>query len=61
VLVWQDMAGLRQGKLQRFVKRYANLAQVLSDAASDYVDDVRTGTFPTQEHTFPMSTERSLP
>ena len=53
VLVWQDMAGLRQGKLQRFVKRYANLAQVLSDAASEYVDDVRTGAFPTQEHTFP--------
>jgi 3-methyl-2-oxobutanoate hydroxymethyltransferase len=61
VLVWQDMAGLRRGKLQRFVKRYANLAQVLSDAASAYVDDVRTGAFPTQEHTFPMSTERSLP
>jgi 3-methyl-2-oxobutanoate hydroxymethyltransferase len=61
VLVWQDMAGLRQGKLQRFVKRYANLAQILSDAAGEYVDDVRTGAFPTQEHTFPMSTERSLP
>jgi 3-methyl-2-oxobutanoate hydroxymethyltransferase len=60
VLVWQDMAGLRQGKLQRFVKRYANLAQVLSDAASEYVDEVRTGAFPTQEHTFPMSTERRV-
>ena len=61
VLVWQDMAGLRRGKLQRFVKRYANLAQVLSDAASGYVEEVRTGAFPTQENTFPMSTERSLP
>jgi 3-methyl-2-oxobutanoate hydroxymethyltransferase len=61
VLVWQDMAGLRQGKLQRFVKRYANLAHVLAEAASEYVDDVRTGAFPTQEHTFPMTTERSLP
>ena len=61
VLVWQDMAGLRQGKLQRFVKRYANLARVLSEAASEYVDEVRTGAFPAQEHTFPMSTERSLP
>jgi 3-methyl-2-oxobutanoate hydroxymethyltransferase len=61
VLVWQDMAGLRRGKLQRFVKRYANLAQVLSDAATEYVDDVRAGAFPTQENTFPMSTERSLP
>ena len=61
VLVWQDMAGLRQGKQQRFVKRYANLAQVLGDAATSYVDDVRTGAFPTGDHTFPMTSERSLP
>ena len=29
VLVWQDMVGLRRGKMSRFVKQYANLAQVL--------------------------------
>ena len=28
VLVWQDMVGLRQGKMQRFVKQYANLAEI---------------------------------
>ena len=33
VLVWQDMAGLRQGPMPRFVKRYAELADVLSAAA----------------------------
>jgi 3-methyl-2-oxobutanoate hydroxymethyltransferase len=52
VLVWQDMVGLRQGKMARFVKQYANVAQVLSDAASSYVDVVRTGVFPTEAHTF---------
>ena len=52
VLVWQDMAGLRQGKMQRFVKQYANLAQVIGDAAASYVDEVRRGAFPTAAHTF---------
>ena len=52
VLVWQDMLGLRRGKLQRFVKQYANLAQVVSDATAAYVDEVRNGTFPTDAHTF---------
>jgi 3-methyl-2-oxobutanoate hydroxymethyltransferase len=52
VLVWQDMAGLRGGKLSRFVKRYADLRGVLDDAARRYADDVRSGAFPTTEHSF---------
>lgn len=52
VLVWQDMAGLRTGKLPRFVKRYADLDAVLSDAAERFATDVRGGQFPAEEHTF---------
>ena len=52
VLVWQDMAGLRQGKAPRFVKRYADLAGVLETAARAYAADVESGAFPTDEHTF---------
>ena len=52
VLVWQDMLGLRRGKMQRFVKQYANLAKIIGDAASAYVDEVRNGTFPSEQHTF---------
>jgi 3-methyl-2-oxobutanoate hydroxymethyltransferase len=52
VLVWQDMAGLRRGRIQRFVKQYADLAKVLGDAAAAYVADVRNGTFPSEQHTF---------
>src|SRR3954449_9747563 len=37
VLVWQDMLGLRQGKMARFVKQYANLAKTIPDAATAYV------------------------
>ncbi|WP_236795971.1 3-methyl-2-oxobutanoate hydroxymethyltransferase [Amycolatopsis sp. GM8] len=52
VLVWQDMAGLRRGKAPRFVKRYADLAGVLSGAATAFADEVRRGEFPAPEHTF---------
>jgi 3-methyl-2-oxobutanoate hydroxymethyltransferase len=52
VLVWQDMAGLRTGRLPRFVKQYADLHGVLLKAAQDYVADVAAGTFPGEEHTF---------
>jgi 3-methyl-2-oxobutanoate hydroxymethyltransferase len=51
VLVWQDMAGLRRGRVQRFVKQYADLAKIIGDAAAAYVDDVRNGTFPSEQHT----------
>jgi len=52
VLVWQDMAGLRTGKAPRFVKRYADLSGILTEATRRYADEVRTGEFPTAEHTF---------
>jgi 3-methyl-2-oxobutanoate hydroxymethyltransferase len=52
VLVWQDMLGLRRGRVQRFVKQYANLAKIVGDAATAYVDEVRDGIFPSEQHTF---------
>lgn len=52
VLVWQDMAGLNTGHLPRFVKRYADLAGVLTEAATRYAEEVRSGAFPTTDHTY---------
>ncbi|TLP69863.1 3-methyl-2-oxobutanoate hydroxymethyltransferase [Pseudomonas nitroreducens] len=52
VLVWQDMAGLRTGRLPRFVKQYADMRGVLSEAAKAFAADVEAGTFPGPEHTF---------
>jgi 3-methyl-2-oxobutanoate hydroxymethyltransferase len=52
VLVWPDMAGLNTGKAPRFVKRYADLAGVLSGAAEQFADEVREGVYPTAEHSF---------
>lgn len=52
VLVWQDMAGLRTGRAPRFVKRYADLHSVLSEAVGRYVDEVKSGEFPEPERSF---------
>lgn len=52
VLVWQDMAGLRGGKMAKFVKQYADLRTTLRDAATAYAEDVRSGQFPGPEHSF---------
>src|SRR3954462_5324492 len=52
VLVWQDMAGLRTGRMPRFVKQYADVHGVLLQAARDYAAEVAEGTFPGPEHTF---------
>jgi len=51
VLVWQDMAGLRTGKLPRFVKQYADMHGVLQKAAREFAEEVGAGTYPGPEHT----------
>jgi len=52
VLVWQDMAGLRTGHMPRFVKQYADLAGALTDATKAFAEEVRSGAFPTGDHSF---------
>src|SRR3954464_11357342 len=52
VLVWQDMAGLRSGKPAKFVKEYAQLGDLLRDAASRFTDEVRSGVYPGPEHEY---------
>lgn len=52
VLVFHDMLGLTTGKAPKFVKRYANLAEEITRAATRYAEDVRTGAFPGPEHEY---------
>jgi 3-methyl-2-oxobutanoate hydroxymethyltransferase len=54
VLVYHDLLGLSEGHLPRFVKRYANLSREIRDALEHYTEDVRSGTFPEDEHTYAM-------
>ncbi|HEU5271142.1 MAG TPA: 3-methyl-2-oxobutanoate hydroxymethyltransferase [Jatrophihabitans sp.] len=53
VLVWQDLAGLRVGgKPAKFVKQYADLTAVLTDAVHRFADEVQAGTYPGAEHSY---------
>ena len=52
VLVWQDMAGLRSGRLPKFVKTYADLRGALREAASAFGREVVDGTYPGPEHEY---------
>ena len=57
VLVWHDLLGLYAGKAPRFVKRYADLATETKRALESYVDDVREGRFPEEQHTYAIPDE----
>lgn len=46
VLVLQDMLGINQGFSPKFLRRYADLGSVISGALGRYIDDVKTGDFP---------------
>ena len=51
VLVWQDMAGLSP-RTAKFVKKYADLASILGQAATAFAEDVASGVFPDEEHSY---------
>ncbi len=57
VLVYHDLLGLTEGHLPRFVKRYASLSREIRDALESYADEVRSGTFPEEQHTYEMPAE----
>jgi 3-methyl-2-oxobutanoate hydroxymethyltransferase len=52
VLVCTDMLGMSRGHAPRFAKRYAELGDVIVQAMSRYVEEVRSGAFPGPEHAY---------
>ena len=52
VLVYQDMLGMYSDFTPKFVKKFANVGDVMTDAFKSYSDEVKTGQFPTEEHSF---------
>lgn len=52
VLVCYDLLGLELELRPRFVRRFAELGQATTAAVRDYVQDVRAGVFPSEEHCF---------
>ncbi len=54
LLIVSDMIGLFQAFTPKFVKKYANVSEVITEAMKEYVKDVKEGTFPTDEHCYHM-------
>lgn len=52
ILVWQDMLGLNTGFQPKFVRQFANGADVFTKALEGYTDAVRKGEFPAHEHCY---------
>jgi 3-methyl-2-oxobutanoate hydroxymethyltransferase len=52
LMVWTDWAGFTTGRIPRFVKQYAQIAQVLYEAAVTYRGDVEAGVYPAPEHEY---------
>ncbi len=52
VLVYQDMLGLTTGHTAKFVKRFADLGEMMRKGINDYIDETKSGVFPAAEHTY---------
>ncbi|HIU38893.1 MAG TPA: 3-methyl-2-oxobutanoate hydroxymethyltransferase [Candidatus Limisoma intestinavium] len=52
VLVMHDMLGINKGFSPRFLRRYADLGTVITDAVSKYIDDVKTADFPNEKEQY---------
>ena len=52
VLVFHDLLGMGFGRYPKFVRRYANLREVATDALRRFRDDVKTGDFPGKKETY---------
>lgn len=52
VLVYQDMLGMFPDLKPKFVKQFAKVGDVMKEAFSTYLTEVKNGSFPSEEHTF---------
>ncbi|WP_047985629.1 3-methyl-2-oxobutanoate hydroxymethyltransferase [Ornithinibacillus californiensis] len=55
VLVYQDMLTIFSDFTPKFVKQFANVGEVMKQAFQDYINEVKDGTFPAEEHTYSIS------
>lgn len=57
ILVYQDMLGMFSDFTPKFVKKYENLSEKMTNAFNRYIDEVKDGIFPAEEHVFKISDE----
>ncbi|MBL3654993.1 3-methyl-2-oxobutanoate hydroxymethyltransferase [Fulvivirga sediminis] len=52
VLVVQDMMGMNKDFKPKFLRRYADLQTIMTEAAANYINDVKSGDFPNQDESY---------
>ncbi len=57
VLVTPDMLGFQDEFTPRFLKRYASLSSEMEEGVKEYLSEVKSGTFPDEEHSYPMDSD----
>ncbi len=57
VLVIHDLVGLTNGNVPKFARRYANIAEIISRAAGEFCEDVRSGRFPSDAESYHLPAE----
>ena len=57
ILVFHDLVGYSSGYLPKFVKKYADLHGIISQAVGKYKEDVQKGVFPDDEHSYHLKPE----
>ncbi len=55
ILVYQDMLGMFSDFTPKFVKKFANVGEVMKEAFTAYIEETKEGSFPAPEHTFKIS------
>jgi 3-methyl-2-oxobutanoate hydroxymethyltransferase len=55
--VFHDLLGLREGKAPKFVRQYADLGAVATDAVRAWAADVRSGKFPSDAESYHLPPE----
>ena len=57
ILVYQDMLGMFSDFTPKFVKKYANVGEVMKLAFKEYINEVKDGIFPEEKHGFKIDDE----
>ncbi len=57
VLVYQDMLALTTGHTPKFVKKFADVGELMRNGITEYIKETKSGAFPAQEHTYAVDDE----
>jgi len=58
VLVYHDVLGYGVERVAKFVKRFGSIDEAMINSLKDYVNEVKTGKFPAEEHSYSMKEEQ---